>query len=122
MLTIATLTWWHGDRTGLLGRALDGALKELGGSMKDKGPSTWTWGTVHTMTFAHPMGRIGPLAPIFNRGPFPMGGDWNTVGSGAYSPKNPYTMSLGPALRIISDLANWDNSRAVAPTANRGAR
>jgi penicillin amidase len=72
------------------------------------------------MTFDHPMGPIGPLSLIFNRGPFPIGGNWNTVNSGAYFPDNPYQMALGPAYRFIVDLADWDNTRSVITSGQSG--
>jgi penicillin amidase len=64
------------------------------------------------------------LAPslrlIFNRGPYPTGGNWNTVNSGAYYPDKPYAIGLGPAYRVISDTADWDNSRSIIPTGQSG--
>jgi penicillin amidase len=112
-------TWWQGDRAGKLSAALDAAADELSAQLGDD-PAQWTWGAVHGMTFAHPLGNVGPLRPIFNRGSYPTGGNWNTVNSGAYYPDKRYAMGLGPAYRIINDLANWDNSRSIVPTGQSG--
>lgn len=103
--------WWHGRRAELLTAALANAVSELGEK---------TWGDIHQYTAAHPLGSIGPLRPIFNRGPFPTGGNWNTVDSGGYYPDRPYAMTLGPAYRIIADSANWDASRSIIPTGQSG--
>ncbi|RMD50495.1 MAG: penicillin acylase family protein [Candidatus Thermofonsia bacterium] len=111
--------WWQGRRAELLGTALETAVTDLSQQMGSD-PTQWTWGTIHAMTFAHPLGSIGPLAPIFNRGPFATGGNWNTVNSGAYYPDNRYAMALGPAYRIISDPADWDNGRSILPTGQSG--
>jgi penicillin amidase len=60
------------------------------------------------------------LKPIFNRGPFPTGGNWNTVNSGAYYADKPYAMTLGPAYRIIADPADWDASLSIIPSGQSG--
>ncbi|GAB4504990.1 MAG: penicillin acylase family protein [Anaerolineales bacterium] len=103
--------WWHGRRAEILTAALSRAVSELGGQ---------TWGDIHQYTASHPLGSIGPLRPIFNRGPFPTGGNWNTVNSGAYSADKPFAMTLGPAYRIIADPANWDASRSIIPSGQSG--
>lgn len=103
--------WWHGRRTEILTAALSTAVTELGDQ---------TWGDIHQHTAAHPLGSIGPLRPIFNRGPFPIGGNWNTVDSGGYYPDKPFAMTLGPAYRIIADPADWDASRSIVPTGQSG--
>ncbi|MBM3151162.1 MAG: penicillin acylase family protein [Chloroflexi bacterium] len=111
--------WWNGDRSGVLESALDGAVAGLSESLGGD-PAGWEWGRLHTMTFSHPLGSIGPLAPVFNRGPFPTGGNWNTVDSGAYLPGNTFAMTLGAAYRIISDPGDWDNSLSVIPSGQSG--
>lgn len=107
--------WWHGERAELLSEALSAAVDELGADQKK-----WAWGEIHQMTFAHPLGSIAPLRPIFNRGPYPTGGNWNTVNSGAYYPDKAYAMGLGPAYRIISDPADWDATRSIIPSGQSG--
>jgi penicillin amidase len=111
--------WWGGDRAGILTAALQASMNELTTSV-DSDPAKWTWGSLHTHTFSHPLGSVGPLAPIFNRGPFPTGGNWNTVDSGAYYTDKPYAMTLGPAYRIIADPADWDASLSIIPSGQSG--
>lgn len=103
--------WWDGRRAALISAALSAAVDEVGGR---------TWGDVHQYTYSHPLGSVAALAPIFNRGPFPMGGNWNTVNSGAYPADKPYAMTLGPAYRIIADPANWDASLSIIPSGQSG--
>lgn len=107
--------WWHGRREDILSAALRAAVAELGSD-----PKGWTWGAIHAYTASHPLGSIGPLRPIFNRGPYPVGGNWNTVNSGGYYPDRPYAMALGPAYRIIADTADWDASVAIMPGGQSG--
>ncbi len=103
--------WWQGQRAAMLTAALEAAVADLG----EEPP---TWGALHTYTASHPLGSVGPLRPIFNRGPFATGGNWNTVNSGAYL--QPYAMYLGPAYRIIADPADWDATRSVIPGGQSG--
>lgn len=107
--------WWHGRREAILSAALSAAVAELGSD-----PKGWTWGAIHAYTASHPLGSIGPLRPIFNRGPYPAGGNWNTVNSGGYYPDRPYAMALGPAYRIIADPADWDASVSIMPGGQSG--
>jgi len=107
--------WWDGRRAEMMSAALSAAVDELGAD-----ETKWTWGSLHTHTFSHPLGSVAALAPIFNRGPFPTGGNWNTVDSGAYYPDKPYAMTLGPAYRIIADPADWDASLSIIPSGQSG--
>ncbi len=42
-------------------------------------PANWQWGRLHQITFDHVLGMQAPLDMVFNQGPFPIGGDTNTV-------------------------------------------
>ena len=105
--------WWQGERRAKLQAALEAALAEAG-----EDPQQWGWGRVHTYEFAHPLGQVGLLRPIFNRGPYATGGNWNTLNSGAYL--EPYRMELGPAYRFLVDLADWDSARSIIPSGQSG--
>ncbi len=107
--------WWQGQRQALLQQALEDALAQWGPQ-----PAHWAWGQWHTVTLAHPLGRVGILRPIFNRGPYPTGGNSNTINSGAYDPARPYAMTLGPAYRVIMDLADWDAMWSITPHGQSG--
>jgi len=111
--------WWDGKRAETMSAALTAAMDELT-AIVGSDPAKWTWGNVHTFTFSHPLGSVGALAPIFNRGPYPAGGNWNTVNSGAYYADKAYSMGLGPAYRIISDPADWDASLSIIPSGESG--
>ncbi len=70
-------------------------------------PSTWRWGTLHTITFRHPLANTPARASVFNRGPVSRGGDNLTVN--ATSGAN-YHQSGGASYRHILDFADWDRS------------
>jgi penicillin amidase len=69
-------------------------------------PTRWQYGEIHKMTYAHPLGMVKPLDKIFNRGPYPVGGDIDTVNMGAVSPVEPGTVITVPSFREIVNLAD----------------
>ena len=103
--------WWDGRRAEMMSAALSKAVSGAEGQ---------AWGDIHQHTYAHPLGSVAALAPIFNRGPFPIGGNWNTINSGAYHADKPYAMALGPAYRLIADPADWDASLSIVPSGQSG--
>jgi penicillin amidase len=108
-------TWFNDEikesRDALIVRSLREAMDYL---KKRLGPNfeAWSWGKLHQLTFRHnPLGNVKPLSGLFNRGPFPIGGDHDTVwasGSG-YLGMDSYQMTSAP-FRFIADLSNLDHS------------
>lgn len=76
-------------------------------------PARWQYGQIHKMTYAHPLGRVKALERIFNRGPYPVGGDIDTVNMGAVSPAEPETVITVPSFRQIANLANLAESLSM---------
>jgi len=71
----------------------------------------WHWGKLHTLTFTHNLGNVKPLDRFFNRGPFPIGGDGDTVwATGAAAHDLSSDSIVGPPFRFIADLSDWDQS------------
>ena len=97
----------NGPRTWevALHHALEAALDELREKLGDD-PTTWQYGKVHSMTYSHPLGMVKPLDKIFNRGPYPVGGDIDTVNMGAVSPTQPEQVITVPSFRQIANLAD----------------
>jgi penicillin amidase len=108
------------SRQGLLRQALREALdlmrKELGRDM-----ARWTWGRLNRAHFSHPVGSVKPLNLLFNRGPYPIGGDHDTLLRAAGQPQFPFEPVLGTdSLRFIADLGDWENCRIVLPGGQSG--
>jgi len=98
-------------------RSLDEAvafLRERLGS-DEKG---WQWGKLHTATFAHQLGAVQPLDLIFNKGPFPNGGDGFTVNNTGYDSQ--YQQRTVPSYRQIIDLSDWSKCVSVHTTGQSG--
>jgi penicillin amidase len=108
------------SRQELLHQALQEALKLLEDEL---GPDIerWTWGRLNRVHFAHPIGAIKPLHLIFNRGPYPAGGDQDTLLRAISQPRFPFQPILGgDAVRFIADLNDWEQCRIVIPGGQSG--
>ncbi len=72
---------WPDETADALASAV-GQLKERFGEDRTR----WTWGRVRPLTLKHPLAEISLFRPVFNLGPFPWGGDANTVSQAAFGP------------------------------------
>jgi penicillin amidase len=88
-------------------RALDAA-----GESRATGPRR-RWG-IQRIRFQHPLGSIGVIGSLVNRGAYECPGDPDTVwqASGFNNPLNDAAM-VGPSHRTVVDLSNFDNSVGV---------
>jgi penicillin G amidase len=88
-----------------LSRALKATIEELQEKLGSDG-ARWQYGAIHKMTYNHPLGMVKPLDRIFNRGPFPVGGDIDTINTGATLTNQPDTVITVPSYRQIVNLAD----------------
>ena len=121
--------WWDNIHTEgvketrqmIFAQSFDQAIKAL---TKQLGPdiAAWHWGKVHTLEHGHLLGRQKPLNLLFNVGPFAaMGGNETIVNLGfKLNSQGRYPVSFGPAMRIIIDFADIENSLSVNPTGQSG--
>jgi penicillin amidase len=83
-------------------KALPRALALLGPE-----PSLWRRGRVHRVRFAHVFDGAPGLRRLFSRGPYPVGGDADTVLVMAPAGLGEGTM-IGPSMRAVFDLGDPD--------------
>ena len=83
------------------GRTWDGVFRAaLAGSVRDLGPDPerWRWGALHEVLFEHPFNEPPGLGRIFSRGPYPVGGDTDTIWQMAWPVEKPYgPQCIGPS-------------------------
>jgi acyl-homoserine lactone acylase PvdQ len=80
-----------------------------------------TWGSRHTVLFAHPLGGIPLLGALLNRGPFPVPGSPACVNANAYSSRaENFAVVQLPSLRFVADLADWDRAVFTLPLGQSG--
>lgn len=114
--------WLGGERTwgAVLATALRHAVAELRARLGPD-PARWSYGRVHSLILRHPLGSVPALAPIFNRGPWPTGGDVDTVNQN-YVPRQTAAGPVynAPSYRQILDPGDWDAARVVIPAGQSG--
>ena len=116
-------SWWI-EQVGGRRVLLERSLKEAAGWLRDRlgdDPSRWRWGDLHGARFSHAMGLGPPLDRVFNRGPYPVGGDADTPCQFAFAPGVPFAASSSaPSYRQIIDLGDLSRSVAVMAPGQSG--
>jgi penicillin amidase len=105
--------WLEGSWDDLIGRALESALNKLK-TEYGSSPEKWVWGMIRPLTLTHPFGNHPLLGKVFNLGPYPWGGDTQTVAQAQRSLKIPTMNPTGIAnMRMILDVGQWENNLFV---------
>ncbi|MDP8952449.1 MAG: penicillin acylase family protein [Actinomycetota bacterium] len=94
------------------------------------GPASgsWSWGALHAVELRHPLGVVGALRGPLNRGPYPAGGDANTVrfaafrsGSSDKSGRPSFgPVTTGPNYRFVVDTGGWERAWSVISPGQSG--
>lgn len=76
--------------------------------------SAWRWGKLQTNLNAHPFADLvdSDMRAKLNVGPIGKGGSAYTPNQSTYRASD-FRQTNGPSFRVIVDVGNWDNSRAV---------
>ena len=104
--------------------------EKLGDSIDD-----WRWGKIHKVKLVHPLGTVKALdlAFNFNRGPYEIGGNWDTINASRWdfgAPKYKFNFdtfnfaefaNYGASQRSIYSLKDGDQSVSIMPMGNSGA-
>jgi penicillin G amidase len=85
--------------------ALAAAVRMLGPD-----PVLWRRGRFHRVRFAHGLDPVPGLRRVFSRGPYPVGGDADTVNVMARVPGVGPGSMIGAAMRAVFDLGDADGS------------
>jgi penicillin amidase len=104
-----------------LASAFQGTIEELSDKLSEN-ILRWQYGALHHMTYSHPLGAVKPLDSFFNRGPYMVGGDIDTVNMGATLPSQPEVVITVPSYRQIVDLADLTASRSGHAPGQSGHR
>lgn len=77
-------------------------------------PAQWAWGRLQSTVFRHPLAPLLDAAgrSRVNVGPFPRGGGPFSVNVSTYHPGS-FEQAHGASFRMVIDVGNWDNSRAI---------
>ena len=100
--------------------AVEAAVRTLT-TLKGEDTAGWAWGKVRPVEIKHPVGEQKPMNKIFNLGPFPWGGDSNTI---AQTSVDPMEATNDPgfiaSLRFVADVGNWDACEWIIPAGQSG--
>lgn len=120
----ADLRFWCGQEQGCdlkLNQSLRRALDELRAA-HGSAPSGWKWGEAHAALAEHVPFHKTPLRALFDL-KNNKGGDNFSVNVGRFDysdPANPFNTRIAATLRMVIDLADFDNSRYALSTRNSG--
>lgn len=95
-------------------------LSSLGDAVKDVerllGPdmSQWAWGKIHRAAFQHPFAAMGHPASReqFSIGSLALGGSGQSPHAASYD-SSTFNVTSGASWRMVLDVGEWDNSRAI---------
>lgn len=101
------------QRDRLVLASLGAAYREME-KLQGADSSQWQWGKLHFNLAEHPLSTIldDQARAKVNVGPIPKHGGRYTVNASGYRTTD-FLQLLGPSARLIVDVGNWDNSRAV---------
>ncbi len=85
--------------------------KELGNEVKE-----WSWGKLHTIEFAHSLGKSFPLNKLLNLGPYPVMGAYNNINNfRKVGCLDGHKVKSGPSTRRIIDFSGPEKSYGILP-------
>ncbi len=117
-LTNPSRTWFDGDREKARDAVLLDALKLAVDRVKAADASAApAWGRLHAVAFKHPLAVGEAARRLFNVGPFPQGGNAETVMS-SYSRQG---VDIGASFREILDVSDWDRSVVTSAPGQSGS-
>ncbi|KAA9105538.1 penicillin acylase family protein [Microbacterium rhizomatis] len=92
---------------------LDDALADIAELLGPEEAGGWTWGRLHHSAIAHAaFAAADGVDPMWRGvGPRPRGGSGDTVGMAGYDAQ--FRQSIGSTFRMVIDVGEWDNSRAL---------
>ncbi|MEX2445781.1 MAG: penicillin acylase family protein [Dehalococcoidia bacterium] len=121
----ASAPWFDGvedrDRqlAGATARAVERLRRDLGRDVR-----RWRWGALLSYEPEYALRSVPGVGPWCARGPFPYGGDVNTVSQAAYSllaaADHRVRALLTAGYRQVIDLGDLDRSTFILPTGNSG--
>lgn len=129
MLSFPNLRFWDDratepveDRDDILKAAFIAGVAEvedlLGGT-----PDEWEWGRLHGAVFRNETfgeSGVGLVEGRFNRGPYEVGGGTDIVNAIGYYADEGFEVTWVPSMRMIVDLGDLQNSRAIHTTGQSG--
>lgn len=107
-------------RDELLQTALTRAIRLLRDHTGDS-IRQWSWGRLHQLRLSHPLGSVRLLGNLYNRGPFPIGGDPTSPNAVRHAVQLPLGLvRVTASYRQIYEVGTWDRAQAVTALGQSG--
>ncbi|MCF7807317.1 MAG: penicillin acylase family protein [Candidatus Marinimicrobia bacterium] len=104
-------------RDDLMLEAFTAAMSHLEETFETSDFTSWKWGEIHDIVFHHVFeAQGGIIEKFFNYGPFPIGGDGETVNRATHVFTKPYQAEMTASMRMIADMS--DASRSLMANAS----
>lgn len=102
-----------GKRNQIIEKTLAAAWADLQ-KLAGPDPAAWRWDKLHHTLFAHPLAAATDetTRARLNVGPMPKAGGGDTVNVSSHDPSD-FRQIGGPSFRVVIDVGDWDNSRAM---------
>jgi penicillin amidase len=112
---------WFSERSRyeLVAMSLREACAELQDALGEK-LEEWQWGKIHKLHLNHALGRISVFKSLLGIGPLSAPGDGMTINVGFYRHSNPYSHTVGAALRFVVDFGGRQHSGFILPSGQSG--
>ncbi len=109
VMTTDASSWWNErSQSQVVTEGFYNTVKKFG--------LTPEWGTIHTIEYSHPLGRIKPLDKILNLGPYAMPGAFNEINNNKMSSLgSDFNVRAGPSTRRVIDFASPEKSYGINP-------
>ncbi len=112
--------WFDGGWDSEVSKALDAAVRGLRSRFGDES-RRWAWGRVRPLRLTYAVDDVWLVNRVYGRGPFPWGGDANTIGQAAADPADHTSNPLWIAsLRMVVEVGDWEGARFVLPGGQSG--
>ena len=120
--------WWNNTKTekvetraDIFSTAYAKTISELTAQLGTD-ITEWNWSKVHFIEHTHPIGRSEPMDKVFNVGPFAASGGEEVINKIAFTlnANGIYKSRSGPAMRILLDFDDIENSVSINPTGSSG--
>lgn len=121
--------WWDNtttkdveSREDIMKKSINSALNTLEKNFASKNPNDWTWGTIHTITYNHPLGEVDALKKYFNVGPIPIKGGNEVISNQSFvlDTLGIFPVFAGASVRTIIDMSEIKNAVSINPTGQSG--